>query len=168
MDAVGRPIENLMRTTMENIRTMVDVNTVVGDAVETDDGTVIIPVSRVSFGFAAGGGEYRLLGGAGRKADGAASDGGEAARELPFAGGTGVGVTVQPVGFLVVGQGHVRLLPVTDRAIYDRLIDLASDLLDRFGSRRRRGATDGVHFEEDAFEEGIELDLADEDGRQGR
>ena len=55
----GHPIENIMTTTMENIKEMIDVNTIVGDAVGTSEGTVIIPVSRVSFGFVAGGGEYK-------------------------------------------------------------------------------------------------------------
>ncbi|MEW6397617.1 MAG: spore germination protein GerW family protein, partial [Bacillota bacterium] len=57
------PIATLMKTAMENIRQMVNVGTVVGDAVETPDGSVIVPVSRVSFGFAAGGGEYEIAGG---------------------------------------------------------------------------------------------------------
>ncbi len=121
-DMEGHPIEGLMKAAMESIKEMVDVNTVVGDAVETQDGTVIIPVSRVTFGFAAGGGEL----GAGR-----AGGGQEGAARAPFAGGSGAGVSVQPVGFLIVGQDHVRMLPVTDRALYDRLIDLAPEMVDR-------------------------------------
>jgi sporulation protein YtfJ len=71
------PIEELMKTAMESIKEMVDVNTIVGDAVQTVDGTVIIPVSRVSFGFAAGGGEYA-------KGDNKNQD-----SKFPFAGGSG-------------------------------------------------------------------------------
>jgi sporulation protein YtfJ len=115
------PIQGLMKTAMESIKEMVDVNTIVGDAVETPDGNVIIPISRVSFGFAAGGGDYQQKNGEG---------GGE---NLPFAGGSGAGVSVQPVAFLVVGQGQVRLLPVDSRALYDRLIDLAPQLLQQLG-----------------------------------
>jgi len=63
----SHPIEGLMNTAMQSIKEMVDVNTVVGDAVETNDGTVIIPVSQVSCGFAAGGGEYDVSGGNGSK-----------------------------------------------------------------------------------------------------
>lgn len=118
----GHPIQGLMKTAMESIKDMVDVNTVVGDAVETKHGTVIVPVSRVSFGFAAGGGEYDTVAA------------GEHGPQMPFAGGSGAGVTVQPVAFLVVGSDGVRLLPVTDRAIYDRLIDLAPEVLDRVGA----------------------------------
>lgn len=114
-----------MKTAMESIREMVDVNTIVGDSVEAQDGTVIIPVSRVSFGFAAGGAEY---GSGPRKSEkGAELEGGGSS--VPFGGGSGAGVTIRPMGFLVCGQGQVRLLPVDGRAIYDRLIDLAPQLI---------------------------------------
>ena len=79
------PIESLMSTSMESIREMVDVNTVVGDPVKTQDGSTIIPISRVSFGFVAGGGEY---------AGGIAHP---QTDSLPFAGGAGAGVSLQPV-----------------------------------------------------------------------
>lgn len=111
------PIQGLMKTAMESIKEMVDVNTVIGDAVETPDGSVIIPVSRVGFGFAAGGTEFE------------ANDHDEG--ELPFGGGSGAGVSVQPVGFLVVGNNQVRLLPVSNNAIYDRLIDAVPQLMEK-------------------------------------
>ncbi len=112
------PIEGLMKTAMESIKEMVDVNTIVGDPVETPDGSVIIPISRVACGFAAGGGEFETAGS--QQEDGMA---------LPFGGGSGAGVSVQPVGFLVVGQGQIRLLPVDGNAVMDRIIDVAPQLL---------------------------------------
>ncbi len=120
------PIQGLMKTAMESIREMVDVNTIVGDPVEAQDGTVIMPVSRVSFGFAAGGAEYSQ---AGKTKEKGGQDGGDGTAGLPFGGGSGAGVTIRPVGFLVVGQNQVRMLPVDGRALYDRLIDLAPQLL---------------------------------------
>ncbi len=115
------PIEGLMKTAMESIKEMVDVNTVVGDAVEAPDGTVIIPVSRVACGFAAGGSEF----------DPGISEKGEGT-SLPFGGGSGAGVSVQPVGFLVVGNGQVRLMPVDGKnAFIERLVDLAPQVVDR-------------------------------------
>jgi uncharacterized spore protein YtfJ len=148
------PIESLMRTTMDSLKDMVDVNTVVGDPVETKEGTVIIPVSRVSFGFVTGGGDEVMMGGEGSgsggsgqgQASGTASDRDkdqdqdqemEAAEwsrspDMPFTGGTGAGVSVRPVGFLVVGERKVRFLPVDSRALFDRLIDEAPEILDRF------------------------------------
>ena len=103
------PIENIMTTTMENIRDMVDVNTVIGDPVVAAEGLTIIPISRVSFGFVAGGGEY----GAKPELSG-----------MPFAGGTGAGVTVQPMGFLSITGSQVRLTPVQYAAPIDRVIDM--------------------------------------------
>ena len=144
------PIESLMKTTMENLKAMVDVNTVVGDPVETEDGTVIVPVSRVSFGFVAGGGDETLeestqgqktqqgearYGTQGGNRGQAESQAGETesrtSTKYPFAGGSGAGVTIKPVAFLVVGGGQVRVLPVDGRAIYDRLLDAAPAILEK-------------------------------------
>ncbi len=128
------PIQGLMKTAMESIKEMIDVNTIVGEPVETQDGSVIIPISRVTFGFAAGGGDFDAGG------DGRGSGGREQEASLPFAGGSGAGVSVNPVGFLVVGQGTVRLLPVDGGAVVDRLIDLAPQVLQQVGSLVRGGA----------------------------
>lgn len=112
------PIESVMSTTMENIRSMIDVNTIVGDAITTTDGSTVVPISRVSFGFVAGGGEYAL---SNRARD--------EQKPLPFAGGTGAGVTVQPIGFLVTGPDQVRLLPAQPYAPIDRVIELIPQTL---------------------------------------
>lgn len=117
------PIQGLMKTAMESLKEMVEVNTIVGDPVETPDGSVIIPISRVSFGFAAGGSEFE-----GAEQNGSAG-GGNGNGSLPFGGGSGGGVTVQPVAFLVVGQGQTRLLPVDNNVLLDRLIDMAPQLM---------------------------------------
>ena len=110
-----QPIESIMTTTMENIRDMVDVNTVIGDAVSTPDGSTVIPISRVSFGFVAGGGEY--------------SAGQSVSSEMPFAGGTGAGVTVHPMGFLYMNQDQVRLLPAQHYAPIDHIIEMVPQIL---------------------------------------
>ena len=99
------PIESLMGVSMEQIKDMVDVNTVIGDAVQTQDGSTIIPISRVSFGFVAGGGEYAVSG---------AQAG---AYGLPFAGGAGAGVSLSPAAFLLVGNGQIRCIPVQNDLI---------------------------------------------------
>lgn len=114
------PIESIMATTMESIRDMVDVNTVVGEAIAAPDGSTVIPVSRVAFGFVAGGGEYKCA---------------KQAAEAPsFAGGTGAGVSVQPVGFIVVSGGQVRLLPAQAYAPVDRIIEMVPQLLSQIKS----------------------------------
>lgn len=112
------PIESLMRTSMENIREMVDVNTVVGDPVKTQDGSTIIPISKVSFGFVAGGGEY--AGGLQSPQPG----------ELPFAGGAGAGVSVHPMGFLVCSAGGVRLLSASCASPMERLVEMIPQALE--------------------------------------
>ena len=114
------PIQGLMKTAMESIKDMVDVNTIVGDAVETPDGTVILPISRVSFGFAAGGGNYEP------------EEIGQPQSSCAFGGGSGAGVSVKPVGFLVCSPVHgVRFMPVEGNIIYDRIIDLVPKVLNK-------------------------------------
>ncbi|MFP4661504.1 MAG: GerW family sporulation protein [Halanaerobiales bacterium] len=113
------PIEKLMDTAMTNIKSMVDVNTIVGDPVETPDGSVIIPISRVCFGFAAGGGEINSASNGKDKEE----------KSKPFAGGSGAGVMLNPMAFLVVKKDQVRLLPVSNNAVAERLINIAPELL---------------------------------------
>jgi sporulation protein YtfJ len=119
------PIEGLMRTAMESIKDMVDVNTVVGDPVETPDGTVVIPISRVALGFAAGGGEFEIAKG-------------EDESVYPFGGGSGAGVSVRPVGFLVIAGEQVRLLPVDANMVADRLLDLAPQVIEKIDAYLQR------------------------------
>lgn len=109
------PIQGLMETSMQNIRDMVDVNTVLGEAITARDGSTVVPVSKVSFGFAAGGGEYSMK---------------NAQEDYPFAGGAGAGVSLQPVGFLVCGENHVRMLPAQTKSSVDRVIDLLPGVLE--------------------------------------
>lgn len=116
------PIQGLMKTTMDSIKEMIDVNTIVGDAVETPNGSVIMPISRVSFGFAAGGSEFE----AGK--NNSMNDG--EGLKLPFGGGSGAGVSVQPVAFLVVGDNEMRLLPVNYNNMLDRIVDMVPNVVD--------------------------------------
>ena len=123
------PIGELMQSTLENIKRMVDVNTVVGDPIAAQDGSTVIPLSRVSFGFVSGGGEYKGAPPAGAK---------------PFAGGSGAGVSVQPVGFLVVGREGVRVLPAQDHTPLERLLSGAPQILEEVQGLLRRGGKDGA------------------------
>lgn len=115
------PIEGLMTTAMQSIKEMVDVNTIVGDAVQAPDGTVIIPISKVSFGFAAGGGDYSSE----TKSEENKQD------KLPFAGGSGAGVSINPVAFMVCGENHVKLLPVNINSSVDKILDLVPELVEK-------------------------------------
>ena len=145
------PIESLMKTTMESIKEMVDVNTIVGDPVETPEGTVIIPISRVSFGFASGGGDF--VNDVDHRNQGSGEDIAKKEEKFPFAGGTGAGVSVQPVAFMVVGKGQMKLMPVDQRAnMIDNLINMTPKVLNGLqnmvsGSKKNNGQRQqDIHF----------------------
>lgn len=118
------PIESLMSTAMESLRDMIDVNTIIGDMVESSNGTVIIPVSKVSFGFAAGGSEFNV-----NKMNKFNED-----SKLPFGGGSGAGVNISPTAFLVITGDVVRLLTLDSSSPLDRIIDLAPDIINKVSS----------------------------------
>jgi len=127
------PIEGLMKVAMENIKEMVDVNTIVGDPVETPDGSVIMPISKVGFGFAAGGSEFttdseiEIEGGSVSKSDAL-----NAKVALPFGGGSGGGVSITPIAFLVVGKSGVKVVPLDNNThILERLIDSAPQVVEK-------------------------------------
>lgn len=115
------PIESLMVTAMSSLESMVDVNTIVGDIVTTTDGTLIIPVSKVSFGFAAGGSEFNTN---------KLNKYSESAK-LPFGGGSGAGVSIAPMAFLVVKDGYTNLLTLNNSTPIDKLIELIPDLMNK-------------------------------------
>lgn len=133
------PIEGLMTTAMESIKDMVDVNTIVGDAVQAPDGTVIIPISKVSFGFAAGGGEYNTD--TGGESDSGEEEPKKTGKKLPFAGGSGAGVSINPVAFMVVGQNQIKLLPVNINSSVEKVLDLVPELFDKINETVRKKIT---------------------------
>ena len=108
-------IEGIMGVTMEKIREMVDVNTIIGEPITTPDNTTIIPVSKVSFGFASGG-----------------SDIPSKVPKDVFGGGAGAGVSIQPLAFLVVSGGNVRLLQMTvDSNAVNSVINTVPEVIDK-------------------------------------
>ena len=125
------PIEGLMNTAMSSIQNMIDVNTIIGEPIETNNNVIIIPVSKVGFGFAAGGSEFR----------------GETINEynkkekeeqiqykLPFGGGAGAGVSINPVAFIVVQKNNVKLLPIEHCSSVDRLLDYIPDVIEKMNN----------------------------------
>ena len=111
-------VNNMMNTTMENIRQMVDVNTIIGEPVICPDGTVIIPVSKVSYGFASGGSDLPPK----KDVD---------SQKEYFGGGSGAGVSIQPVAFLVVSNGQVKMLNMEFDGAVDRVISMVPDIADK-------------------------------------
>ena len=122
------PIEGLMLTAMNSIQDMVDVNTIIGEPIETSNNIVIIPISKVSFGFAAGGSEFK-----GETVDEyrKREKEEEVQYRLPFGGGSGAGVTINPIAFLVIQGENVKLMPVNYSSSIDKLLDYIPDLLDK-------------------------------------
>ena len=124
----NHPIESLMLTSMSSIRDMVDVNTIIGEPIESIDGMTIIPISKVSFGFAAGGSEFttEAMEGYSKK------DEEELVQyRLPFGGGAGAGASINPVAFLVIQNGNAKLLPMEHASSIDKLIDYVPDLIEK-------------------------------------
>ena len=122
------PIEGLMTTAMNSIQDMIDVNTIIGEPIETSNNVIIIPISKVSFGFAAGGSEFK-----GETIDEYSKKDKEEEIQyrLPFGGGSGAGVSINPIAFLVVQQDGVRLLPVNYSSAVDKLLDCVPDIMDK-------------------------------------
>lgn len=122
------PIEGLMLTAMNSIEDMIDVNTIIGEPIETSNGIVIIPISKVSFGFAAGGSEFK-----GETVDEyKKKDKDESIQyRLPFGGGSGAGVSINPISFLIVQEDKVKLLPVNHSSCFDKILDYIPDLFDK-------------------------------------
>jgi sporulation protein YtfJ len=140
------PIEGLMKVAMENIKEMVDVNTIVGDPVETPDGSVIMPISKVGFGFAAGGSEFKTDVENEYLTTTATSvtrtDAHNATVALPFGGGSGGGVSITPIAFLVVSKQGVKVVPLDNQThIWERLIDSAPMVAEKIQSMLKGGAS---------------------------
>lgn len=110
------PIGDLTEVTLAKIKEMVDVNTIVGQPIITPDGTTLIPISKVTFGFGSGGSDMPF------KAGGSG-----------FGGGNGAGVKIDPVGFLTISDGVVKMLNITAPAssTVDRLVELIPDIIDK-------------------------------------
>ncbi len=110
------PINDMMGVTLDKIRQMTDANTIIGNPIHTADGTTILPVSKVSFGFASGGSDFVSS---------------KAPKDL-FGGGSGAGMSIQPVAFLVMKDGHVRLIQLADHsATVDRALNMLPDVIDK-------------------------------------
>ena len=114
------PIGELMETTMSKIREMVDVNTIVGTPIKTDDGITLIPVSKVSFGFASGGSDFQTKS---QQGSGNAN----------FGGGSGAGVNISPVAFLVVKDGNVKMISAQPSApsSVEKVVEAVPEIIDK-------------------------------------
>lgn len=113
----NNPIGELMQNTMESVKNILKVDTVVGDPIVTPDGITLVPISKISVGFGGGGVEFNS----------------KKAGEHPYGGGNATAVKIDPIGFLVIKEGTIRMVNVTPPAstTVDRIIDLVPQVLDR-------------------------------------
>ena len=110
------PIEGMMNTTLEKIKQMVDVNSIVGDPITAPDGTIIIPISKISYGFASGGSDFPSKV--------------QSEKEF-FGGGTGAGISINPIAFLTISNGNVKLLQIDPyNSSADRIVGMVPDVVD--------------------------------------
>ncbi len=137
---MDHPINSLMDTTMDKIKQMVDVNTIIGDPITSPDGTIIIPVSKVSYGFASGGSDFPT----------------KKENKDCFGGGSGAGVTIQPVAFLTVFRGEVKLIPVEKyEGAADRVVGMMPELVDKVSAlfkKDKKKKTEPVEINNEAAE----------------
>lgn len=128
------PINSLLDTSMKKIKELIDVNTIIGDPITAPDGTTIIPVSKVTYGFASGGSDLPTK---------------KETRDC-FGGGSGAGVTIQPVGFLSISRGNVKFIPIEkyDGAA-DRIVGMIPEAFDKISSFINKDKKDKTDLEAD-------------------
>lgn len=129
------PIQDLMTTAMENIQNMIEVNTIVGDPIHSPDGSLIIPVSKVGFGFAAGGSEFT-------------PEQGDDDQDvtLPFGGGSGGGVSINPVAFLIVSKEGINLVHMDGNSkLYETIKNIAPMTVEKVEHLLKEKEQDGNH-----------------------
>ena len=127
---MNHPLPDMMGASFSKIKDMVDVNTIIGDPIQTPEGVTIIPVSKVKVGFAGGGSDF-------------APKGYPTTKNNAFGGGSGAGVTITPVAFLIVKGENVRLMPVSEPASnsLERLVEMLPELIDQLSSIARKKET---------------------------
>lgn len=114
------PLNDMMSTTIDKINQMVDTNTIVGQPITTPDGVTLIPISKVSFGFGSGGGDY-----------------GKTTPKENFGGGSAAGVKIDPVAFIVIKDGITRILPVAvpPTSTMERIVEKVPEIMDKMEKR---------------------------------
>lgn len=154
------PIDSLMVTAMNSIKEMIDVNTIIGDPIQALNNTVIIPISKVGFGFAAGGCEFN---------DETVNSYNRKEKEeninyrLPFGGGSGAGVNITPVAFLIVQNDSVKLLEATHSSVLDKLVEYVPDAIEKINQLFNKKLDNEKKEEYEEYDDYDDLDWDDED-----
>ena len=121
-------VQGLLGVSMDKIKQMVDVNTIIGEPITVPGGTVLIPVSKVAYGFAAGG-----------------SDWPSKSNATLFGGGSGAGINITPIAFIVIREDEVRMLHVVSKPDSgDKIVNMVPDLVDRFTTKDEKMSEEEV------------------------
>ena len=123
-DEFNHPINKIMEEALTKIKTIIDVNTVIGDPITTLDGLNIIPITKVSMGFVAGGGEYSQNIPPKKQKE-----------EYPFAGGSGAGFNITPIGFLVGRESDLKLITIDNKNSFEEILKIASDIVKKIKNK---------------------------------
>ena len=115
-------IEDLIKTSVEKVKVLIETNTIVGEPIKISENTVIVPISKASVGFVAGGGES------------SDKSNRRVANHFPMTGGSGCGMSVTPIGFVVVNAGNVSFVDVENKSLYQTLVNLANKLISKIKS----------------------------------
>ncbi|PWU70217.1 GerW family sporulation protein [Gracilibacillus dipsosauri] len=142
------PLEGFMSLTMDNLKQMIEVDTAIGKPIDTPDGSLIIPLSKVKFGFAAGGSEFN---GKGQSSDKQSDSESESEAIIPFGGGSGGGVSITPSAFLVANKQGVELVTLhesTTTRVYEKVMDKGPELVDQIMEMLKKNKDDKDNHEE--------------------
>lgn len=116
-------IEDLIKASVDKVKTLMETNTIVGETIEMPNGTSIIPISKVSVGFVIGGGEY---------SDKSAR---RVANHFPMAGGSGCGMSVNPVGFMVISKLDVKFIDIENKTAYQTVLNLINKVINKLDNK---------------------------------
>lgn len=117
-DKSANPIAEMVADALNSIKTLVDMDTIVGNAIDMGDGVITYPIIKITIGLVTGGGQYankmivRKIG-----------------NNYPFAGGTGTGFTAEPMGFLIVSKGEHQLITMQNKNAWANIMDKVGDSL---------------------------------------
>ena len=126
-------IDDLIKISLDRVKALMETNTIVGDPITLPTGTSIIPISKASVGFVVGGGEY------------SDKSNRRVANHFPMAGGSGCGMSVNPVGFLVIEKENVKFVDIENKTMYQTIVNLINKLVSKIQTEN----TDGENNEED-------------------
>lgn len=115
-------VQDLIKTSLDKVKMLMETNTIVGQEITLKDGTTLIPISKASVGFVSGGGEY---------SDKSVR---RVARHFPMAGGSGCGMSVSPVGFIVIFNGDVKFVDVENKTMYQTLVNLVNKIISKINT----------------------------------